>query len=85
MTAQKELKPCPFCGGVAGLRVSGSNHARAIVSVDCNRCGAHGPVAQARQSFARRPFSEENRAIWDAEALATESLAIELWNERRPR
>lgn len=39
MTKDKELKPCPFCGGEGQLYVY-PNHIKTEYNVQCSGCGA---------------------------------------------
>ncbi len=73
-------KPCPFCGG-EDLGMSDATIARAVVTIEC-ACGAEGPRAHVRQTLVRRPRSDDARATWDANAVAAETRAVELWNKR---
>jgi len=63
-----ELKPCPFCGGVPGIR----DH-RTAWSVQCYDCGAM--VVGKR---APEPDGNEPESYWQEIMLD----AITLWNRR---
>lgn len=63
----EELKPCPFCGGEAKVEIGLHNFDDA--QVDCQQCGASGPLHD------EAPFRDGARDYNRAEAIAA-------WNQR---
>lgn len=54
-----DLKPCPFCGGEAELRINEERYYKAVVL--CKQCGIH----TVRQHIPEIAISEWNRRAED--------------------
>ena len=69
---EQELKPCPFCGGLA-LAISSIDDGLNAAYVYCNNCAARGPDFLVRHytDFYSREFRTQ-----------LESNAIAAWNRR---
>lgn len=63
-----EMKPCPFCGGEAGMLHKGNDHTKRVVTVRCKvgDCCQGIAVGALRNDFA-----------W------CEDTAVRRWNERK--
>lgn len=44
-----ELKPCPFCGGEAGLVID--EPFKGFTFVECHECGSRGSISKERQAI----------------------------------
>lgn len=56
MSDDKELKPCPFCGG---KRLFYRGHFAAGYCVTCKRCKTEGPLATGK---------DESKILWNERA-----------------
>lgn len=46
MVVAQEIKPCPFCGNVAKMRITGD---KLSMWVECKHCGAEGGMGKTRE------------------------------------
>lgn len=57
-----ELKPCPFCGGKAGIMLGDpDNVGRRCEYVECLDCGATGPLYWRSTKTHTRPINGWNK------------------------
>lgn len=71
-----ELKPCPFCGGIAELTFSGksymSDYMKGFIIVKCTMCGA----------AAKGYFYEGGEILIPLEETIGGIKAVDAWNRR---
>lgn len=72
------LRPCPFCGGEARVRVSLRGDSTAVGRASCARCGAATAPA-ASERVQRR----EGGAWRDVTGEVAAGYAAARWNERK--
>ena len=94
----KELKPCPFCGGKAkimskqkqfvGWKCDGLKVIKWLIYIKCNKCHSRGKPINTKpmeESWDRTKFSGLPMGIIEKHTLAFEPYvlkAIEVWNRR---
>lgn len=81
----EELKPCPFCGGAAGVQHMGPLQWRVICQRTPWPCFARGPIASLRRTavslWNRRAFPKVTRA----EAERSVKIVRRLTSPKRKR
>lgn len=68
-----ELKPCPFCGGKAELRVTYNSVLGDAVHVACESCGVKVGKWRCGTAYDKN---------YEAKVRAAEKLAADAWNRR---
>ena len=68
MPREIELKPCPFCGGEAKMRIE-TAFGRSSVTIECENCGARCGYVNESVAYCATDKAAENwnRRLIDAE------------------
>lgn len=77
ITNLPDLKPCPFCGGEAEMRVSDPFGADKLVRVICHACKSAGQAYSEGKSVFPVDDSKKYTTLEEAE-----QKAVAAWNQR---